>query len=118
MTIRGKGKPFVKGDPRAGRPKGSRNKLSEDFFKALSEDFAEHGIKAIEDARAADPVAYVNVVAKLMPKELKVERKMGELTDAELDRVLAHVTDVLGSAGAEGGAGSGASEAPGRAALN
>lgn len=113
---RGPGRPFQPGNP--GKPKGSRNKLSEDFFRALSDDFSEHGVKAIEDARAADPVAYVNVVAKLMPKELKVERRLGDLSDADLDRILAHVTDVLGAGGAEIGAGSGEGAKAGRAALN
>jgi hypothetical protein len=36
----GKGKPFTFGDLRAGRKKGSRDKLGRDFFQALSEDFA------------------------------------------------------------------------------
>ena len=31
----------------SGRPKGSRNKLGEDFIAALAEDFAKHGMKAI-----------------------------------------------------------------------
>jgi hypothetical protein len=112
------GKPFVKGDPRCGRPKGSRNKLGEDFFRALSEDFEENGIDAIKAARAADPVAYVNVVAKLMPKELKVERKLGELSDSELDNLIATLRDALATAGDAIGAGSREDEAQIRAALN
>ena len=36
---------FQPGNP--GRPKGSRNKLGEDFIAAVAEDFAKHGMKAI-----------------------------------------------------------------------
>ena len=31
-----------------GRPRGSRNKLGEDFINALADDFAKHGAVAIE----------------------------------------------------------------------
>ena len=34
MPKKATGKPFVKGDPRAGRPKGSRNKMTADIMTA------------------------------------------------------------------------------------
>lgn len=83
-----RGVPFVPGDPRAnktGRPKGSRNKLGEDFLKALHEDFIEHGVEAIEACRNGDPVQYVKVIASILPKELNVTiDPLDELSDDEL----------------------------------
>ncbi len=40
-------KPGQSGNPH-GRPKGSKNKLSESFLQALAEDFEKHGKDAIE----------------------------------------------------------------------
>lgn len=83
----GAGRPFQpgkSGNP-AGRPKGSRSKLGEAFIQAMSDDFAVHGVDAIQSARALDPVAYVKVVAGILPKELKLSDER-DLTDAELDR--------------------------------
>lgn len=62
----------VSGNP-AGRPKGSRHKLNEDFFKALADDFATNGMAAIQTMRANDPGAYAKMVAGLMSKEVTGE---------------------------------------------
>jgi hypothetical protein len=82
--------PGVSGNP-AGRPKGSKNKLSEAFLSALSDDFELHGAAAIEAMREKDPSAYVKVCAGLMPKDLMVTRvdSLMDLSDEELDRRLA-----------------------------
>ena len=69
-------KPGHPGGP--GRPKGSRNKLSEDFLRALSDDFSGNGIAAIEKVRAEQPAAYLNVIAKLMPRLLELSGPDGE----------------------------------------
>jgi len=75
---------FKPGNP--GRPPGSRNKLSEDFFKALYNDFQAHGAATIAEARERDPVAYVRMIAGLLPKDIKLAqpKKLIEYTDAEL----------------------------------
>lgn len=62
--------PGQSGNP-AGRPKGSRNKLAEDFFKALADDFTKHGVAAIEKMRTERPNEYAKMVASLMPKEIE-----------------------------------------------
>ena len=62
---------FKPGNP--GRPKGSRNKLSENFFKALADDFAENGVKAIQMMRAERPGDYAKMIASLQSKELTGE---------------------------------------------
>jgi hypothetical protein len=71
---RGAGKPFekdVSGNP-AGRPKGPRNKLSEEFLSILCADFEEHGAVAMVTMRENDPSSYVKVVAGLVPKDMIV----------------------------------------------
>lgn len=72
----GHGKPpkehqFKPGNP--GRPKGARNKLSEDFFKALMSDFEENGVQAIIDMRTASPKDYAKMIASLQSKEVTGE---------------------------------------------
>ena len=66
-------KPGVSGNP-AGRQVGSRNKLTTDFVTALSRDFAAHGVRAIATAREDDPVAYLRLVASLLPKEVHLSK--------------------------------------------
>ena len=75
---------FKPGNP--GRPPGSRNKLSEDFLKALYNDFQAHGAATIAEARERDPVAYVKLIASLSPKDIKLTqpKKLIEYTDAEI----------------------------------
>src|SRR3974377_777754 len=64
-------KPGQSGNPK-GRPKGSRNKLSEDFFRDLSEAWQAFGKPALMTAAWTHPVEFVRVVAQLMPKDVDV----------------------------------------------
>lgn len=65
-------KPGQSGNP-AGRPKGARSKLGEDFLKKLQADFEEHGKEVIEKVRQEKPDAYLKVVASILPKEINVK---------------------------------------------
>ncbi len=75
------GRRFQPGNP--GRPKGSRNKLGEDFIAALHDDFEEHGIAAIQAVRREKPDAYIKVIASILPRELKVTTE-NDLSDDQL----------------------------------
>ena len=63
-------KPGQSGNPK-GRPKGSRNKLSEEFFRDLCDAWQAFGKPALMTAAWTHPVEFVRVVASLMPKELE-----------------------------------------------
>lgn len=77
-------KPGQSGNP-AGKPKGARNALGEDFIQALHEDFQTGGVDAIAKVRVEKPDAYLKVIASLLPKELKVTTE-SDLTDEQLDQ--------------------------------
>jgi len=64
-------KPGQSGNPK-GRPKGSRNKLSEDFFRDLCDAWQAFGKPALMTAAWTHPVEFVRVVAQLMPKDVDV----------------------------------------------
>jgi hypothetical protein len=110
------GRQFGPGNP--GRPKGTRVKLGEAFFHALSDDFNEHGAAAIVQVRQEDPSTYIKVVASLMPKEFKIERPLGELSDVELADLTAAVGAIIAASGIRSGAGGGETPAPGGNSLN
>jgi hypothetical protein len=65
-------KPGQSGNP-AGRPKGARSKLSEDFFKALAADFETHGVATIIAMRTERPGDYAKMIASLQSKEITGE---------------------------------------------
>jgi hypothetical protein len=71
-------KPGQSGNP-AGRKPGSKNKFSEDFWRALANDFAEHGVSAIERVRTEEPAKYLAACVNVLPKDVNVKH---EGTDA------------------------------------
>lgn len=87
---------FVSGNIGGGRPKGSRNKLGEAFLSALHDDFAEHGVEAIERTRTEKPEVYVRVIAGLLPSEHTLNvNKLDDLSDAELSERLRQLTEAI-----------------------
>jgi hypothetical protein len=87
-------KPGTSGNP-AGRPRGSRNKLSDDFVAALYDDFQDHGSAAIAACRAQKPDVYVRVIASLLPRDVSIKvQQLDDLTDDQLMRKLAVLTEM------------------------
>lgn len=88
-----------------GRPKGARNKLGEDFIKALADDFDANGPQTIARVREERPQDYLKVIASLLPKEIKLTDER-ELSDDELDRRIRDLASILGDyIGTESGTG-------------
>jgi hypothetical protein len=71
---RGHGGHFLMGhNGGPGRPKGSRNKLAQDFIDKVYEDWQAHGAKAIIAMRKQSPAKYCALIAALIPQHFKVE---------------------------------------------
>ena len=66
-----------------GRPKGSRNKLAQDFIDKVYEDWQAHGAKAIIAMREQSPSKYCALVAALIPQHFKVEHEHSVLLSEE-----------------------------------
>ncbi|NGX98069.1 MAG: hypothetical protein G4V63_23550, partial [Candidatus Afipia apatlaquensis] len=86
-------KPGQSGNPN-GRPKGSRNKLGEDFIAALQKDFEASGEAAIIAVRTEKPDAYLKVIASILPRELKITNE-SELTDEQLIERIRQLDSVI-----------------------
>ena len=64
-------KPGQSGNPK-GRPKGSRNKLSEQFFRDLCDVWEAFGKPALMAMAWTQPVEFVRLVAQFIPKDVEV----------------------------------------------
>jgi len=89
--------PGQSGNP-GGRPKGSRNKLSEQFLAALCADFEIHGDAVLETVRTNDPSTYMRVAASLLPKqtEIGISNDLRHLTDEQLTQRIQDLSVKLG----------------------
>lgn len=96
---------FKKGDPGGpGRPKGSRNKLAEDFVKALHEDFSEHGVAAIVQCREENATKYLDVIAKVIPRNFEFNLDdITKLTLTQLEERAREIEAALGIPGSSSG---------------
>lgn len=84
---------FVTGNSGGGRPKGSRNKLGEQFIQDLYASWAEKGAETIEAVRVERPHEYVKVVASILPKELNVNHTgLDDMSDEQLIKKLRALT--------------------------
>lgn len=85
---------FETGNIGGGRPKGSRNKLSDVLLSVVVDDFVEHGAEAISQLRQKDPATYLRLIVSLVPREMVLKREeapavdYAELTEAEVVRLL------------------------------
>src|SRR3954468_12137337 len=76
---------------KAGRPKGrtgSRNKLATRFFEDVYSAWEEQGPSVIARAFFHDPVASMNMVARLMPQKIEHSVPTDGLSDERLGEML------------------------------
>jgi len=85
---------FLTGNSGGGRPKGSRNKITDLLMTTIVNDFATHGAEAIERLRQSDPASYLRLITSLVPRELILQREVrpvpdyANLTDEEFIEIL------------------------------
>jgi hypothetical protein len=76
-----------------GRPKGSRNRISETALKALADDFDAHGVAVIEKVRTERPHDYLKIIVAVLPKRMEIEDAFADkpphkMTDDELEAII------------------------------
>ncbi len=87
------GRPFEKGqsgNPN-GRPKGSRNRLTDSVLKKIAEDFAIHGADVLQRVRIEEPVMYLKFIISLLPRELVMQfeqHRPSEVSTLENDEIV------------------------------
>jgi|SRR3954447_5023620 hypothetical protein len=64
-------RPGESGNP-AGRPRGSRNRLADQFIFDLHNSWIEHGVDALARCARDEPGVYVRVIAGLMPRDIGI----------------------------------------------
>jgi hypothetical protein len=72
------GKPFQpgqSGNPN-GRPKGGRNRLSEQFVADLADTWQKHGVAALERCATESPDVFVRTIASLLPRDISIDVKV------------------------------------------
>jgi hypothetical protein len=67
-------------------------RLAQTFVAALAEDFAAHGAETIAKARSSRPVAYLRLIAALLPKDAPPRALLDGLSDDELAAAIAALT--------------------------
>jgi hypothetical protein len=79
---------FKKGQ--GGRAKGVKNKLSHVFLTDLLADYEAHGAETIRICRMEEPIAYIKLIAALVPHELDItQTHLMEVPDEELEIYIA-----------------------------
>jgi Family of unknown function (DUF5681) len=86
-------KPGRSGNP-AGRPKGSRNKLAEDFLSDAYQQWQQHGPRALETMATSEPAKFCQMVASLLPKEMHIKDSALEETTDEIRDALARIATI------------------------
>jgi hypothetical protein len=81
----------VSGNP-AGRPLGSRNRLTHALVADLTASWEKHGPAVLERLRIDDPATYARLAASLVPKEMNVAV---EKVDPILEKLDADARDAL-----------------------
>lgn len=94
-------KPGQSGNP-AGRPKGARSQLADDFLKDMYAVWQTAGKSAIQRVVEDRPHEFLKVVAGLLPKDINVKiDNLSEIDDAELAASLAALRSLANTCAAE-----------------
>jgi hypothetical protein len=96
-------KPGESGNP-AGRPLGSRNKLSESVIQDIAADWAIGGPETIARVRMTDPATYFRVVASILPRDVLVNVQQQTPGNLEPDewRVLVDLVRLIKASAPDG----------------
>ena len=89
-------KPGQCGNPK-GRPRGSRNKLSEEIIRDLCDAWQAFGKPALMTAAWTHPVDFVRLVAQLIPKDVDVTAtniRLERMSSDELEALIERHSDV------------------------
>jgi len=73
---------------RRGRKTGSRAKLAQRFFEDTYAAWEEQGPSVLARAAFHDPVAFANMVARLMPQKIEVSTPTDGMSDERLSELL------------------------------
>lgn len=83
---------FLTGNSGGGRPRGSRNRLTDALLATIADDFHQNGLNAVARLRESDPEAYLKLVSSLVPRELILQRErlpdFSELSDEDIAELL------------------------------
>ena len=90
------GKPFVKGDPCAGRKPGSKVRLTNTFLNDVLDEWEKGGKDVLRIFRIENPDRFCVMVASLVPREVLLETATSELSDIELDDMILRLREQLG----------------------
>ena len=55
-----------------GRPMGSRQRITDKFINDLADHYEREGHKAIERVLDENPVAYLQIICRLLPKDISL----------------------------------------------
>jgi hypothetical protein len=86
----------VSGNPH-GRPVGAKNLLSADMYRDFAREWHEHGPAIIAAVRQKDPVAFLQIATRLIPKEVVMQLEAQpprELEEPELDELIERLRDL------------------------
>lgn len=78
-------KPGESGNP-SGRPKGARSRLGERFLESLEALWKERGQEILDRTVAESPAVIVQMVAKLLPRDVKFEVSGGAQFDLTIEQ--------------------------------
>ena len=76
-------KPGQSGNP-ACRPKGSRNKLAEDFIADAYAQWQQRGSTALETMAKTEPAKFCQMMANLLPKETLMQDERVQISEIKL----------------------------------